>query len=256
MWRGMRYLILAVLLVAAISALSGRGGVMGGIFLYAASGAFFGFALGIVVTAIVRLAVGLLLRLGIDPRRRKPTEVEDVFGETPLSGWKVARVQIGDKPFVPIVSPHRYAATETAHCEKGGDGPPPHDNEPLHHCGFYAYLDRRSAVEHSFLRPDRALLQVELYGLVIEGTRKILRAQYQRVMGISFAPACDVCVWPIPRPAVAFSANRQGFVRPTCGRHEPPDALMSLADVRNLVKTGVSWQDNSLSRWSGRLWRM
>jgi hypothetical protein len=121
--------------------------------------------------------------------------------EEPIRGWKHAQVigpdEHGRLTFIPMnggtsVGPSlmSYGVEDVAKC---GLGQPHHVPDPGCLCGFYAHRDGVTSPAWTWGREPfdiYALLEVELYGRVVEGSQG-LRAEKQRVLSVTVRAACS-----------------------------------------------------------------
>ena len=205
------------------------------------------------------VAVGLLMAFNLlrawqiirGLRGRTGSHVVDVDDDLPLKGWKVAQVTTArDKPFRPLVSTTRYGRDCRAECPTGIPGIPHEDH---HYCGFYAFMKKRRLLAAELSIPGAAVLEVELSGTVLEGSRGILRGGYQRVLQVGLPAFCVTCETPIPRPTAGF-VLRDGHYESSCEKCAHGKELSSLQDLQELTGTEVRLSDGLIATVSRLFW--
>ena len=186
-----------------------------------------------------------------------------------LRGYKVAQLIIADggQAWLAGVTSLRYGIDTQASCRRRSCRPPGLDCR----CGFYAFRDRRAALELlgslGGRHPARSyvLLTVDLDGEVLE-YEVGFRAQRQRVLRIEIPDACMRCLrGGVVTPAAAFMTHPQfrgeqllyertllarmalpvgsAPLRPLCAEHLPTTAggrSLDLAALRDLLRTEVA----------------
>ncbi len=158
--------------------------------------------------------------------------------------------------FRPHILDIRYEVDSQAACATYSalDGVPPH-SPPAQDCtcGFYAVKDHEEASSMTFagasMAPDHGssiLLNVQLYGTVIEGT-KGFRGSHQRVLSVDLDPGCVVCGRPATKlvPSKLFQMSSQlrwSICDSVCDRHTPPDvATFMPSHVASSLRIDVGW---------------
>lgn len=190
--------------------------------------------------------------------------VTEAFSDEPLTAWKCAYLtERQPEPFESFVSKKFYRAIDTAKCDSLSAPPPPHEKSD-HRCGFYAYMKRQKCTNQHRKAPQSVILEVELYGEVIEGTLDVYRSQFQRVMKVFVPDICAFCLWPIPRPAAGFATGEADLRKsprrllPACHKHLRKSRrapTFNLTDMQQHVGTEVGWYHTIFSRLSHVLWR-
>lgn len=184
-------------------------------------------------------------------------------------GYKVAQliVSTGGTAWLAGITSLRYGVDTIAACRRRTCEPPGLDCR----CGFYAFRERREALELlgslGSRHPARSyvLLTVDLDGNVLE-YESGFRAQRQRVLRIEIPAACMRCLrGGVITPPVTYMAHPQfrgeqllyertllarmalpvgsAPVRPLCENHVPNgsnDHRMHLDDLRRLMATEVT----------------
>lgn len=158
--------------------------------------------------------------------RRQPAELdlEDI------RAWKVANVDAGGV-FHGVVR-GTYAADDMSVCGRTkGAHPAP---QLRCTCGFYAFKSRSKALEMWEDTLATALLEVDLYGTIVEHERGF-RAQSQVVLALHLPTRCRHCL----RVADGVSVGADGYYEVACSRCRDRRGGITSEELAVLVGTEV-----------------
>lgn len=174
-----------------------------------------------------------------------------------VRGWKVARVVLADDATIrfaglaaPSVRATFYDAEGVAHCAKGA----PHKAPGFFcTCGFHLApdIDALTSMYDDWDQAMFVLVEVEAHGVIVEHDVG-LRAEAQRVLGVSFADRCAWCAEPstaliasrsLPDRKSRFGTAELAHVVPACAgcaQTHGDGTTFTLADIAGSLGVEVS----------------
>lgn len=176
-----------------------------------------------------------------DAWHARPGEVEE------CRGWKTATIglQDGEVLFTGVFK-GTYGAEAVATCELGKDHPAPRADCT---CGFHVYHEKERARRKQRQCATSALLEVELYGTVVEHEYGA-RGEEQSILAVHVDPRCTRCT---RRAAglVAQDRREQTVLVPSCERCSCDRYLWTLPELAQKCGTEVRWGE--LPPWRQRV---